>query len=100
MVKVTVLYGPPTDPSAFEEYYASTHRPLVDKMPNMKRFEASHVVGTPDGGEPPYHRIAELWFESEETLQAAMGSDEGQATVGDLENFATGGVTVVISELD
>jgi uncharacterized protein (TIGR02118 family) len=37
-VKVTVLYGHPDDPEAFEEYYANTHMPLVDEMPNLKRL--------------------------------------------------------------
>ena len=100
MVKVTVLYGPPEDPSAFEDHYTNTHLPLVDKMPNVRRFEASRVIGTPDGSEPPYYRIAEVWFDSQEDLQASMGSDEGQATVGDIPNFASGGATVVVSEVD
>jgi uncharacterized protein (TIGR02118 family) len=30
MVKLTVLYGPPDDPAAFEDHYAGTHVPLVD----------------------------------------------------------------------
>jgi uncharacterized protein (TIGR02118 family) len=100
MVKVSVLYGPPTDAAAFEDHYASTHLPLAAKMPNVKRFEASKVVGTPDGSDAPYYRIAELLFESQEDLQASMGSAEGQATVADIPKFATGGATVVISELD
>lgn len=44
MVKLTVLYGHPDDPAAFEEYYASIHMPLVDKMPNLIRYEAARVV--------------------------------------------------------
>jgi uncharacterized protein (TIGR02118 family) len=32
MVKLTVLYGRPDDPDAFEEYYANTHVPLVDEI--------------------------------------------------------------------
>ena len=75
-----MLYGPPTDAAAFEEYYANTHLPLAAKLPNVARFEASKVIGTPDGGEPPYYRIAEA--------------------TGDIANFATGGATVVISEVD
>jgi uncharacterized protein (TIGR02118 family) len=100
MVKVTVLYGPPADAAAFEDHYANTHLPLAAKMPNVKRFEASRVVGTPEGGEAPYYRIAELWFDGLEDLQGAMGSEEGKATVEDIGTFATGGATVVISELD
>ncbi|MEA2467083.1 MAG: hypothetical protein QOJ57_1209 [Thermoleophilaceae bacterium] len=100
MVKVTVLYGPPADAAAFEDHYANKHLPLAAKMPNVQRFEASRVVATPDGSEAPYYRIAELWFNSTDELQAAMGSDEGRATVEDIGTFATGGATVVISELD
>jgi uncharacterized protein (TIGR02118 family) len=100
MVKMTVLYGPPTDPAAFEEYYANTHLPLAGKMPNVKRFEASRVVATPDGSEPPYYRMAEVWFASHEDLQATVNSPEGQATVEDIGNFATGGATAIIAEVD
>jgi len=100
MVKVMVLYGPPTDAAAFEDHYANTHLPLAAKMPNVKRFEASRVVGTPDGSEAPCYRVAELWFDSQEDMQASTGSEEGQATVGDIAKFATGGATVVIAEVD
>ena len=100
MVKVTVLYGQPSDPSAFEDYYANTHVPLAAKMPEVKRFEATRVLATPGGDQPPFYRIAELWFESQDTMQQAMGSPEGQDTVNDIPNFATGGATVLIGEVD
>jgi uncharacterized protein (TIGR02118 family) len=100
MVKVVVLYGPPSDPAAFEDYYANTHLPLAAKMPNVRRFEASRVSGTPDGGEASYYRIAELWFDSQEELQSSTSSAEGQATVADIATFATGGATVLIAEVD
>lgn len=100
MVKVTVLYGPPTDASAFEDHYANKHLPLAEKMPNVKRFEASRVTGTPDGSEPPYYRMAELWFDSDEDMQESTDSEEGRATVADIATFATGGATVVIAEID
>lgn len=100
MVKLMVLYGPPEDAAAFEEHYANTHVPLAAKMPHVERFEAGRVIGTPDGGDSPYHRIAELWFDSAEDLQAAAGSDEGQATTGDIPTFATGGATLLIVDVD
>ena len=100
MVKIVVLYGPPTEPAAFEDYYANTHLPLAAKMPNVERFEASRVVGTPDGSDAPYYRIAELWFDSQDALQATMASPEGKGTVADIPNFATGGATVVIAAVD
>jgi len=39
--------------------------------------------------------MAELWFADMGALQTTMGSAEGQATAGDLANFATGGVTLL-----
>jgi uncharacterized protein (TIGR02118 family) len=100
MIKVSVLYGHPTDPEAFEHHYSNKHLPLAAKMPGVARFEASRVIGTPDGSQPPYYRMAELWFDSQEAMQQSMGSPEGQETVADIGNFATGGATVIVGEVD
>jgi uncharacterized protein (TIGR02118 family) len=100
MVKAVVLYGTPEDPDAFERYYAQTHTPLAKAMPGLQRFEAAQAVATPDGSAVPYQRIAELTFEDMDALQAGLGSDEGQAAVDDIPNFATGGVTIFFAELD
>lgn len=40
--------------------------------------------------------MAELYFTSLEQMQETMSSPEGQATVNDLSNFATGGVKVIV----
>jgi uncharacterized protein (TIGR02118 family) len=48
MVKLTVLYAHPDDPDAFEEYYADTHMPLVDEIPNLQRYEAARIIATPE----------------------------------------------------
>ena len=100
MMKGTALFGHPQDLDAFEEHYANTHVPLVRKIPNLRRFEAAKVVATPDGSEPPYHRIGELYFEDVEQMQAGLSSDEGRTVSADFQNFATGGVTLLISEVD
>jgi uncharacterized protein (TIGR02118 family) len=100
MVKAVVLYGPPEDPDAFERYYAETHTALAKAIPGLQRFEAARGVATPDGSDVPYQRIAELTFEDMDALQAGLGSDKGQAAVNDIPNFASGGVTMFIAELD
>ena len=99
MLKLTVLYNHPEDPGIFEEYYANEHLPLATKIPNVLRFESGRV-GTVDGNEPPYHRIEELWFENAERLGEAMSSLEGETATGDIRNFATGGATVFISNVE
>ena len=100
MIKLTVLYGPPTDVDAFENYYANTHMPLVHKIPGLGRIEKAKVVGTPAGGQPPFHRIFEFWFDSQEQMNKVMGSSEARAATDDLKNFATGGATVLVSQLE
>lgn len=98
MVKLVVAYGHPEDPAAFDEYYAGTHIPLVDKIPNLQRFESGKVVGTPDGSPPPFYYLAELFFDDADQLQASLGSPEGQAAAADVEAFASGGATVMIAQ--
>lgn len=100
MVKLIILYGPPEDPEAFEDYYANHHLPFAQKMPNVRGAELSRVIGTPDESEPPYYRVAQLSYDSVEDLRAAINSEEGRAVLADLPNFATGGVTMLITEED
>jgi uncharacterized protein (TIGR02118 family) len=97
--KLTVLYGHPDDPEAFENYYANTHMPLVDKIP-LQSYEVAKIVATPDGSDLPYYRIFEGYSEDMEQLQNSLATQEGQAAVGDIPNFATGGATIFISEID
>ncbi len=99
MFKLSVLYGHPADTAAFEAYYAQTHIPLALKIPNLVRIEAAKATPTPDGKQAPYYRTADLWFDNLEQLQASLNSNEGKTAVGDLANFATGGVTTFTSEV-
>ncbi|HEX4279494.1 MAG TPA: EthD family reductase [Solirubrobacteraceae bacterium] len=99
MVKLVVAYGQPEDPAAFDEHYAGTHIPLVNKIPNLRRFESGKVLGAPDGSAPPFYYLAELSFDDAEQLQAAMGSPEGQAAGADVETFASGGATLMIAQV-
>ncbi|MAP54458.1 MAG: ethyl tert-butyl ether degradation protein EthD [Altibacter sp.] len=96
MQKITVLYGHPTDPEAFETYYEKNHLPLTANMKGVAKMELTKFLGTPDGKKADYYRMAELYFKDVEQMQKTMASAEGQATVLDLSNFATGGVNVII----
>jgi uncharacterized protein (TIGR02118 family) len=99
MVKLTVLYGPPTDPAGFDEYYMGRHVPLVAAIPGLRRNEVARVSGSLDGTPAPYHLLAELYFDSADALVAALGSPEGRAATADVANFATGTVTSLVSEV-
>lgn len=98
MVKLQVFYGQPKDPAAFEAYYKDPHTPKALKVPGLRRFEISKVVGAPGGGEPAYYRTADLYFDNMGALQAGLASPEGQAAAADLGNFATGGATLIVVE--
>lgn len=100
MVKLTLLYGHPADAVSFESYYAGTHLPLAAKIPSVRRAEFSLVTGALDGSSSPYYRIAELYFDDDRQMKAAMGSADGRAAVADLSNFADGGVTTVVSNVN
>ncbi len=100
MQKLTVLYGHPTDPEAFENYYRDHHMPLVAKMQGIAKVELTIMLGGPDGSSPEYYRMAELYFLDASQMQTTMGSPEGQATAADLANFATGGAKVIIGTVE
>jgi uncharacterized protein (TIGR02118 family) len=84
---------------AFEKYYEEKPLPIAGKIKGVEKVEISKFIGTPDGSKPSQYRMAELYFNSIEELQKQMGSPEGQAAVGDIPNFATGGVDVAIAQV-
>jgi uncharacterized protein (TIGR02118 family) len=69
------------------------------RMKSIRRFELAKVSGTPDGGKAPYYRLADLYFDNMNHLQRVLSSPEGRDTAADLANFATGGVTLLVSDV-
>jgi uncharacterized protein (TIGR02118 family) len=101
MVKLLVLYPPPTDGSTFERRYREEHTPMVrERMPGLRAFAAGRVVDSP-AGEAPYARVAELTFDSMESLRSALSSTDGQAVVAHALEISTGGpMTALIVDED
>lgn len=98
MVKLIVLYGPPTDPAAFDAHYFGTHVPLAEQIPNVKQFSVSKLRAI-DSSASPYYLVAELFFDDQETMYAALSTPEGQAAAGDVATFATGGATMLVADI-
>lgn len=92
MHRLTILYGMPTDPTAFTTYYRETHIAIAKKMPGLTAWNLSWIDPEPNS-EQEYILIAELYAESSDAMDAALSSPEGQAATGDLANFVTGSVT-------
>jgi uncharacterized protein (TIGR02118 family) len=54
-----------------------------------------YSLATSESSIRSYIIIASLYFESQEALGAALQSPEGHAAAADVQNFATGGVTML-----
>ena len=64
----------------------------------MRSFTTSTPEAGPDGTRPE-HLVAMVVFEDKASFEAGMGSEEGQAAVADVENFASGGATMMTGEV-
>jgi uncharacterized protein (TIGR02118 family) len=98
--KITVLYGAPKDPAAFEKYYAEKHMPMVYAMKGIKRVELAKCLPQPDGKPPTSYRITELYFSSAKKMASVTGTPEFKKIVDDVPNFASGGATVLTSQIE
>ena len=99
MIKLTVIYGHPEDPAAFESYYNTTHMEIADKIPGVARFELTRFTGSPDNGKPAFYRMAELYFPSLKEMENSLQSAEGMAALRDLPHFASGGVKAMVGRV-
>jgi len=98
MVRLTVLYGHPEDPTEFDRYYREVHIPIARKMKGFKGWTIGKCSSAEPEGKPPYYMIVGLYANSREEIEAILATPEGQATVEDVANFATGGATFFYDE--
>jgi uncharacterized protein (TIGR02118 family) len=91
-VSYFALYRTPEDPADFERHYFGTHVPLVEKTPGLVASRV-HRVTRQFVGEPAYHLLAELVFESPEAMKAGFKSPEWAASGEDLASW--GGMELV-----
>lgn len=95
MTDFVVLYKTPTDPAAFDKYYAETHIPLAKKIPGLRRYQISRGTVASPAGASGIHLVATLTFDSLAAVQSALATPEGQAAGADVGNFASGGVEML-----
>ena|SRR5215467_6870531 len=100
MIQVTVLYGQPQDPAAFDRYYQEVHAPLAKKLPGLKGYTSNKPRSINPQEPSPYYLIDTLYFKQMAALQTSFQSAEGQAVANDLPNLATGGAIIVVGELE
>lgn len=95
--KIVVIYPRPTDVDAFEKVYTEEHIPMArKKIKGVTKIVATKVLGTPDGSEPPFYRIAELYFTSMDALQESAASPGTQEAVAHAFSISTGGKPIIL----
>lgn len=98
MKKIIALYKEPKEQEAFMRYYRENHVPLAETIPGLSGMTVTRINSTLTGEQGNY-LLAELCFESDEALAAAMKTPEFAATGKDLGNFAQGIATIMIGEV-
>ena len=99
MVKLIALFRKPPDVESFDNHYQNFHLPLTRKIPGLRKLEVTRITGAPIG-ESAYHVMAELYYDSQEAMNAANASPEGRAAGKDLMSFAAGVVTLFFGEVE
>ena len=100
MIRLTFLLRrkPEQSLDEFQHYWLHEHGPLVASHANhlnLLRYVQVHTLHDPineamnkgRGGkmETPYDGVAELWWENDDLLQAALVSQEGQKAGAEVE---------------
>jgi uncharacterized protein (TIGR02118 family) len=100
MLKLVVAYKKPKDAAEFERLYQEEHLPLAAQIPHVSKIGLGKVAGMADGSAAPYHRIAELYFQDQATLNKALATDAGQKAARHAVEIATGGVDMMVVEVE
>jgi uncharacterized protein (TIGR02118 family) len=89
MVKVMLLLYRRPDMSAeeFRRYWHERHRPLLERLPGLRRLVLNVVLPGVEGAPAGCDGIAEDGFDSAEAMQAAFASAEAQAVAADAATF-------------
>lgn len=96
MHRITIEYGAPADPAAFDQRYEDEHVPLVHVLPGLRRFLLSRPRGL--GGAAPY-LVAELWFDTADDLKAALKSPEMAAAAEHAQTLEVEATTMFTGEV-
>jgi uncharacterized protein (TIGR02118 family) len=96
--KIVVIYPKPADAAEFERAYTEDHAPMVtpDAFPGITKFVQVKVLGTADGSEPQFARIAELHFNTIDDLKNTAGSPGAAPVVAHANEISTGGAPIVL----
>lgn len=83
MYRLYAIWTHPEDVEAFERHYVEVHGPLAAAIPGLQKLVLTRTGDSIGEGPPPFHRVAELWFEDRAALDAPLESPELAAAAED-----------------
>lgn len=87
MHKFVVIYYRVDDEMTLEEFFTSTHLPLVEALPGLRRLEISRITSQPLGRSRFYLEV-EAYFDSETAMLQGLLSELGIALMDALRPWA------------
>ena len=87
MYKFVVIYYRVDDETTLEEFFNTTHMPLAEALPGLRRFEVSRILLQPFG-QSRFHLMAEAYFDDEQAWLQAQMSETGTALMNALKPWA------------
>ena len=71
MVKIVFLVHKRADldREEFRRYWRETHGPIAAKLPGLRKYVQNHALPGPDGFDPEYDGLTELWFDDLESFE-------------------------------
>ena len=90
MLKFVVVLFRRTDLTAdqFRRHLEDVHAPLAKALPGLMKYRQNYVVASAKREDPGWDAIVELYFESQEAMEAAWAGPQGAASDADLPLFA------------
>jgi uncharacterized protein (TIGR02118 family) len=88
MVKMTVIYKTPKDKEFFERHYFDVHVPLAKQLPGLIKYEINDGPIISTTGHSETYRIANLYFDTLETMMNAFHSEIGLKCAADRKILA------------
>jgi uncharacterized protein (TIGR02118 family) len=87
MFKFVVLYYRVDDEDTLEDFFANTHRALLEQLPGLRRLEVSRVTSQPFG-RSRFHLMVEAYFDNEAAMRQGLVSQPGLEMMNALRPWA------------
>jgi uncharacterized protein (TIGR02118 family) len=98
--KITVIYDNPVDPAEFEAAFPAEQLEAARNIPGHLKFEVSRVWPKEDGSPTPAYRMIDLYYPDYAAACEAVATPEAGAFFEALGRLSTGGVRVLMSEVE